>query len=169
VSAPLAPIAAFDPKLDLKLERTAEVPVERVWKAWTDPDQMVKWFTPDPWKTVEAKTDLRAGGSFHVVMESPEGQKFPNSGCYLEIVPNRRIVWTGSLVAGFRPQTTTVLGSLMFTAVIEFESTATGGTKYTATVLHGNAEDAKKHNDMGFEHGWGAAWDQLVALLQGKR
>ena len=162
----LAPIAPFDPTLDLKLVRTADVPVELVWKAWTEPEQIKQWFTPAPWKTIHSEVDLRPGGIFSNTMLSPEGQEFPNVGSYLEVVPHKRLVWTAALKPGFRPQKTTVLGEILFTAVLEFESTATGGTKYTATVLHSNPEDQKKHEEMGFEHGWGAVWEQLVAMIQ---
>lgn len=77
-------ISTFDPKLDLRLERTIDVSPSLVWKAWTEPEHIVHWFTPAPWKTVECKIDLRPGGEFCSVMESPEGERFPNVGCYLE-------------------------------------------------------------------------------------
>lgn len=41
-----------------------------------------------PWKTVNCEIDLRVGGIFRTVMQSPEGQQFDNAGCYLEIIPN---------------------------------------------------------------------------------
>jgi len=74
-----------DPKLDLLLERVVDVPRELVWAAWTEPAHLKKWFTPDPWKTVDCEIDLRPGGLFRTVMRSPEGQDFPNVGCYLEL------------------------------------------------------------------------------------
>ena len=52
----------IDPKLDLMLERVIDVPRELVWKAWTTPEYVVKWFTPAPWQTVDCKIDLRPGG-----------------------------------------------------------------------------------------------------------
>ena len=73
----------FDPKLDLMFERLIDVPRELVWKAWTTPEYLKKWFCPLPWKTIECEIDLRAGGIFSTVMSSPEGQKFPGVGCYL--------------------------------------------------------------------------------------
>jgi len=50
-----------DPKLDLVLERVVDVPPSLVWACWTMPKHIKKWFTPAPWKTVEAQVDLAAG------------------------------------------------------------------------------------------------------------
>ena len=77
-----------DSKLDLVLERVIDVPRELVWKAWTQPEHLKKWFTPVPWQTMECEIDLRPGGIFRTLMRGPEGQQFDNSGCYLEIVTN---------------------------------------------------------------------------------
>jgi uncharacterized protein YndB with AHSA1/START domain len=155
----------IDPKTDLVLERVVDVPPELVWKAWTTPEHLMKWFTPAPWKTVGCEIDLRPGGKFHTVMESPEGQQFPNTGCYLEVVPNTKLIWTGALLPGYRPANLSAEVPFVFTAVIEMQSQGTG-TKYTATVLHGNAEGRSKHEAMGFHKGWGTALDQLVALAK---
>ena len=92
-----------DPKLDLVLERVVPVPRERVWSAWTTPEHVKQWFTPAPWTTVDCEIDLRPGGIFRTVMRSPEGEEFPNLGCYLEIIPNEKLVWTNALAPGFRP------------------------------------------------------------------
>jgi uncharacterized protein YndB with AHSA1/START domain len=155
-----------DPKTDLMFERVIDVAPELVWKAWTTPEHLKKWFTPVPWKTVDCEIDLRPGGKFYTLMESPEGQHFPNTGCYLEIVPNAKLVWTGALLPGFRPANLSADVPFVFTAVIELEPHG-AGTKYTATVLHSNEEGRVKHEAMGFHHGWGTALDQLVALAKG--
>ncbi len=154
-----------DPKTDLVLERVVDVSPELVWKAWTTPEHLKRWFTPAPWKTVGCEIDLRPGGKFHTVMESPEGQRFPNTGCYLEIVPNRKLVWTGALRPGYRPADLSSDVPFVFTAIIEMEPQG-AGTKYTATVLHSNEAGREKHEAMGFHHGWGAALDQLVTLAK---
>ncbi len=149
----------IDPNLDLVLEREIEVSPEAVWSAWTEPAKIVKWFTPAPWKTVSAELDLRPGGFLRFVMESPEGDQFPNEGCYLEVVPNRKLVWTDTMTQGYRPSS-----EPFFTAILLLEPIA-GGTRYVAIARHGSVETLKKHEEMGFHSGWGAALDQMVALL----
>ena len=93
----------FNPELDLQFERIVDVPREKIWAAWTTPKLLMPWFCPLPWKTIECEIDLRPGGIFHTVMQSPEGQRFPNNGCYLEVIPNQKIVWTNALEPSFRP------------------------------------------------------------------
>jgi uncharacterized protein YndB with AHSA1/START domain len=162
-----ATTAAPDPRLDLVLERIVDVPPELVWKAWTEPERIKKWFTPDPWRTVECEVDLRPGGIFRFVMRSPEGQDSPYLGCFLEVIANRKLVWTSALGPGFRPSKSSA-DFFPFTAVIAMEPHGTG-TKYTALVLHGTEEDAKKHAGMGFHDGWGKALEQLVEHMKGRR
>lgn len=150
-----------DPRLDLVLERVVDVPPELVWKAWTTPELLMKWFCPLPWTTVACEIDLRPGGVFRTVMRSPEGQDMPQSeGCYLEVVENERLVWTDALKAGYRPSETP-----FFTGMILLEPEA-GGTKYTAIAMHKDEETARKHAEMGFHEGWGIALDQLVAHIK---
>ena len=92
-----------DARLDLVLERIVDVPTELVWIAWTTPEHIKRWFTPAPWTTVDCEIDLRPGGIFRTVMRSPEGQEFPNVGCYLEVIENKKLVWTNALGPGYRP------------------------------------------------------------------
>ena len=153
-----------DPRLDLVLERVVDVPKQLVWAAWTQPEHIKRWFTPAPWRTVDCEIDLRPGGIFRTVMRGPEGQEMDNSGCWLEIVENERLAWTGALGPGFRPRHTPPGGFLM-TAVISLE-TQGAGTKYTAHVLHADEAGRAMHEQMGFHLGWGKALDQLVALAR---
>jgi uncharacterized protein YndB with AHSA1/START domain len=67
--------AAFDPTYDLVLERVVDLTPEQLWDGWTKPEHLVHWFTPAPWTTVEADTDVRPGGIFRTVMCSPEGDR----------------------------------------------------------------------------------------------
>ena len=119
-----------DPELDLVLERTLPVAPDRVWAAWTDPALLVQWFTPAPWKTVSADLDVRPGGRCITTMESPEGEQFPNAGCYLQVEPGSLLVFTSAMVEEFRP---VVAGDVMpFTGRVEITPAADGGTHYRA-------------------------------------
>jgi uncharacterized protein YndB with AHSA1/START domain len=146
-----------DPKLDLVLDRTIDVSPDLVWKAWTQPEHVKQWFAPAPWTITDCEIDLRPGGVFRSVMRSPEGEEFPNAGCYLEVVPNERLVWTDALLPGYRPSE-----NPFFTAVITLEPAGTG-TRYTAIAIHRDEAGRKQHEEMGFHEGWGQVLDQLVA------
>lgn len=155
----------IDPKLDLVLERVVPVSPELVWLAWTQPEHLKHWFTPKPWTTVECEIDLRPGGIFRSVMRSPEGQDFPNLGCYLEVIPNRSLVWTDALEGGFRPSRAAEHLGFRFTARINIEPHAQGA-KYTAIAMHSDEAAVKKHEEMGFHDGWGTVLTQLVEYMQ---
>jgi uncharacterized protein YndB with AHSA1/START domain len=158
----------FDPKLDLSFERIIDVPAEAVWEAWTVPEKLMPWFCPLPWRTTECEIDLRLGGMFRSVMVGPEGQRFDNLGCFLEIVTNARLVWTSALKPGFRPSPSPSTGggaNFDFTAIISLARHGSG-TKYSVRVIHGNEADRNTHAAMGFEEGWGKALDQMVAMIK---
>lgn len=149
----------FDPELDLKIERVVDVPCDLVWKAWTDPEHLKHWFAPRPWKAVDAEIDLRPGGIFRTVMQSPEGEDFPGLGCVLEVVENKRLVWTDALQPGYRPSE-----KPFFTAMILLEAQG-DQTKYTAIAIHKDPATRQAHEDMGFNSGWNQCLDQLVEYM----
>jgi len=155
------PYADFDPTLDLELRREVDVPPHLVWRAWTEPELLMKWFTPAPWRTTACELDLRPGGKFRTVMEGPNGEKNDSTGCVLHVIPNRLLVFTDALGPGFRPT-----GSAFMTGSVEITPTATG-TLYIARALHKDPETKTQHEAMGFHQGWGTALDQLVALVKG--
>jgi uncharacterized protein YndB with AHSA1/START domain len=97
-------------------------------------------------------------------MQSPEGQTFPNIGCYLEVIENKRLTWTNAVAPGYRPAAVPT-GGFAMTAFIELADHGSG-TKYIATVLHENPAACEQHAAMGFEQGWGKALDQLVAMVK---
>lgn len=158
-----------DPNLDLVLERVLDVPRRLVWEAWTKPEHVKEWFCPAPWKLVDCEIDLRPGGVFRTVMRSPEGKEFPDSGCFLEVVENERLVWTSALLPGYRPASLAAsdheCADLSFTALVTLEPSGKG-TKCTAVALHKDEADRKRHAEMGFHEGWGKCLDQLAAHMK---
>ena len=159
---------AINPELDLVIQRDVAVSPEALWKGWTDPATLVKWFCPRPWKVVECDIDLKPGGLFRTVMQSPEGENQPEGvGTYLAVEPNRRLVWTNALGPGFRLKPTPTDHNLGFFFVVDltFEPLPGGGTRYRAVCTHQTAEAREAHEKMGFQQGWGMALDQLVELM----
>ena len=150
-----------DPELDLVLERTVDVPPSAVWRAWTTPEALKRWFTPAPWQTVDCEIDLRPGGIFRTTMRSPDGQEVPSTGCYLEVEPERRLVFTDALGPDYRPNP-----SPFMTAMILLAPHGPRGTRYTAIAMHHARATRDQHEAMGFSQGWGTALDQLVALAK---
>lgn len=146
---------------DLVLTRVMDVPREKLFRAWTEPELMKQWFAPKPWSISQVATDLRGGGASNITMRSPEGQDHPMSGVYLEVVKNEKIVFTDAYTAGWTPSE-----KPFFTAIVTFEDAGGGKTKYTATARHWRAEDREAHEKMGFHEGWGICASQLEALAK---
>jgi uncharacterized protein YndB with AHSA1/START domain len=151
-----SPLWQPDPRLDLVLERDIDVPVKLVWAAYTQPEHLKNWFTPKPWTIPECEVDLQPGGRFRVVMRSPEGEESNILGCYLEVEPERRLVWTDALLPGYRPS-----GTPFMTAIISMEPKGSG-SHYTAMARHADEATRERHQEMGFYDGWGTVLDQLI-------
>lgn len=143
---------------ELVLTRLIDVPREKLFKAWTDPELLKQWFSPRPWTTPVIEVDVRAGGANLIVMHGPDGTEFPNRGVYLEVVENERLVFTDAYTKAWEPSEKPFM-----TAIITFEDEA-GQTRYTARVLHWTVADREAHEKMGFHQGWGLCTDQLAAL-----
>lgn len=152
----------LDPELDLEIVREVPVSAEAVYAAWTDPESLKQWFAPRPYSIALCEVDVRPGGAFRTVMNTPEGeQAFDSTGCYLEVVPNERLVWTSALTTGYRPQP----DGMPFTAVLELTPTD-DGCRYRTVAIHQDPAGAKQHREMGFHDGWGTVIDQLIEHLQ---
>ncbi|HZQ01575.1 MAG TPA: SRPBCC family protein [Reyranella sp.] len=146
---------------ELTFTRLIDAPREKLWRCWTEPKLIVQWFTPPPFKTVHAETDVRAGGASYIVMKGPDGSEMPNRGVYLEVVKNEKLVFTDAYTAAWQPSQ-----KPFFTGVLTFEDAGNGKTRYTARALHWTKEDCEAHAKMGFHEGWGKATDQLAALAK---
>ena len=145
---------------ELSLTRLINAPRDKLFRCWIEPALIVQWFTPPPWRTIHAETDVRPGGASYIVMKGPDGTEMPNRGVYLEVVKNEKIVFTDAYESAWVPS-----GKAFFTCILTFEDEG-GKTRYSARALHWNAEDSKAHEAMGFHEGWGVATDQLEALAK---
>jgi uncharacterized protein YndB with AHSA1/START domain len=148
----------------LVLERTVPLPPEALWRAWTDPTVLPRWFCPRPWRTEDVEIDLRPGGRFATTLVGPDGERSGGVGCFLVVEPPHRLVWTNALGPDFAPAAPG--HELVFTCTLTFEAVP-GGTRYTARAEHPDAASAERHAKMGFHEGWGVALDQLVDAMRG--
>ena len=81
------------PPQELVLSREFDAPRELVWRAWTEPEMLARWWGPKTF-TAECEMDLRVGGRYRIVMRGPDGGANPLFGEFLEIVPPERLVIT---------------------------------------------------------------------------
>lgn len=146
---------------ELTLVRTLKAPRELIWRCWTDPKLLEKWFCPAPWRVTDVSLDVRTGGSQSFVMRGPEGEEILNRGVYLEVIENEKLVTTDAYVSAWEPSE-----SPFMTAIITLEDLGDGTTLYTAIARHWSVETCKQHEQMGFHEGWGICADQLEALAQ---
>jgi uncharacterized protein YndB with AHSA1/START domain len=153
----------FDPKLDFAIERFIDAPTRLVWEALTKPEHLKEWYMPRDWGRVSrSEMDVRPGGIFRIDIVTADGQEFPNLGCFLEVVPMRRLSWTSMLFPGYRPA---VFDDIPITAIVTMEPAGTG-TRYVFTALHRDQVDFEKNRTSGWQRGTEIAVDQLVAHVQ---
>jgi len=143
---------------ELVLTRLMDAPPDKVYRAWTEPELVKQWFAPAPWTIARAEMDVRPGGASLVVMRSPEGNEMPCPGVFLEVVPNRRLVFTDAYTGAWQPS-----AKPFMTVIVTFEDEG-GKTRYAARALHWTVDDREAHEKMGFHQGWGQCADQLAAV-----
>ena len=83
-------------KVQITVEATVNVPIEKAWQAWTNPDDIIGWnFASEDWHTPYATNDLRVGGSFSSTMAAKDGSfSFDFGGIYDEVVLHKVISYT---------------------------------------------------------------------------
>ena len=118
---------------------------------------------PKPWGRVSrAEMDVRPGGIFSIDIATGDGQDSPNLGCFLDVIPMERLVWTSMLFPGYRPA---VFDDIPITAIVTMESVETG-TRYVFTALHRDEADFEKNKATGWQQGTEIALDQFVAHVK---
>lgn len=149
------------------IERIYNSPVDLVWKAWTDPEQLKKWWAPNGCSTPYCTVDLRVGGKFHFCMRMPDGKEVWALGIYKEIVEGEKIVYTDVFsdsegnprkpaTYGFSPEHPE---ESLVTVIFSEES---GKTK--VTLHHSLSGDFKEKKEM--EQGWLEMFNKLVITLK---
>jgi len=142
---------------DLVFERTFDAPREQVWRAFTDPDLIPRWWGPHGTTTTVAEMDVRPGGKWRYVSSAPDRDDVVFYGEFLEIHPPSRFTWTFMFdVDGVGPQG----GPETHT----FE--VVGGKTRIRSVGHmGSPEAIDGALATGMAAGAIETWDRLEALL----
>src|SRR4051812_40970498 len=114
---------------------------------------------PREWgRVTRAEMDVRPGGIFSIDIAVANGPEVPNLGCFLEVVPMERLVWTSMLFPGYRPA---VFDDIPITAILTMNSEG-AGTRYVFTALHRSEADLEANKTSGFYQGTEIAIDQFV-------
>ena len=148
----------MDTSRDLVIERILKAPRAALWRCWSEPDLLRRWFCPEPWRVSEAQMELRPGGRFRTVMNGPNGEVVDSTGVYLDVAAGERLVFTDAFVKAWEPSQKPFM-----TATITLAEAA-GGTRYVARAAHWSEADRKAHEEMGFMEGWGKVAGQLEAV-----
>lgn len=145
----------------LTVARTFAAPRELLWRAWTDPKQMVQWFIPSPEITTPAvKVDLRVGGKYRIQTRKSDGEYFTAAGVYREIKPLERLVFTwafekdgsGDDFGEIEPPETQV--------TVDFHSR---GAQTEVVLTHEKFVSVESRNN--HERGWTGCFEQLVKFI----
>jgi uncharacterized protein YndB with AHSA1/START domain len=152
---------------ELVITRIFDAPRELLWKAWTDPELVKRWWGPKGFTSPVSKIDLRVGGVYLNCMRSPDGQDYWSTGVYREIVELERIVCTDSFsdaegnvipASNYGMSGEWPLELLVTVTFEEYE----GKTKMT---LQHVGIPAGENRDLT-EAGWNESFDKLAEYLE---
>jgi uncharacterized protein YndB with AHSA1/START domain len=154
---------------ELVITRMFDAPRALVFKAWTEPERLMRWWAPKGFTTPFCKVDLRPGGVFHYCMRSPEGQDIWGIGVYREIVEPERIVYTDAFAdaegnpvppAHYGMSSSHPPETLVTVTFAEHEG------KTTLTLRHSILESVEERE--GTQQGWTEMLDRLAEELAKK-
>ncbi|MEO6850836.1 MAG: SRPBCC domain-containing protein [Mucilaginibacter sp.] len=141
--------------------REFNAPIEKVWKAWTDPDLLEKWWGPKPWVAKTKSMDFTVGGNWLYAMEGPDGQKHWNNVKFTAIEAGSRFA-TDAIFCD--EDGNTLPGAPVGHWDNKFIA-AGDKTKVTVDLTFDNEADIKMLVEMGFEGGFTIGLNQLDELL----
>jgi uncharacterized protein YndB with AHSA1/START domain len=153
-----------NPDLDLELQRVIRAPRDAVWRAWTEPAQLERWWIPAPTVVRVDQLEPRPGGAF-VTRMSDDGEQFvPHlDALFILAEERRRLVFTNVIDSGLRPADPSPIAMTAEITLGEHPD----GTDYRVVVRHGDPAARARHEELGFIDGWGTVTAQLAALVEG--
>ncbi len=149
---------------EITIVREFAAPRELLWKVWTEPHHIEKWWGPKGFDTRVKKVELSFGGRFVYVMTGPDGTEYPVSGKVIEIIPFEKIVSTDEFGDGEGNEHPGIDLPQGLIVTVVFEDLG-GSTRMTLTISHPTAGDRKKHGAMGVVAGWNSSFDKMDEYL----
>lgn len=141
---------------ELVIRRVFDAPARLLFAAYSTPEHVMRWFGPKGWPLTLCEIDFRVGGRYRFAMTGPDGrQNAPFGGAYLEIVPNRKIVYDNAFEAP---------GAEKMIVTVTFDERA-GQTTLTIHTLFASVAMKDAHVGVGYEGGVGSGLDQLADLV----
>jgi uncharacterized protein YndB with AHSA1/START domain len=139
--------------LSLTIRRHYPSPREKVFRSWTDPQELSRWWGPPGHDSPDARVDLKVGGRYRLaIRKQPEGTTIYVTGIYREVVIPERLVFTWNWEPGGPP-----FGSNTV-VTIEFFDASNGGTDMVLTHDRFESEQARSEHTKG----WNGALDKLT-------
>lgn len=147
----------------ITVSRTYDAPRERVFRAYTEPEHLARWWGPEGWQIETIAHELAPGGVWQYVLRGPEGMESWVKATYREVTPPTQVVYSDAFTdaAG-----NTVEGLPTTLITIEFAE-HDGRTTVTSTSLFDSEEDLRKVVEMGVVEGITETWERLAAYLGG--
>jgi uncharacterized protein YndB with AHSA1/START domain len=142
------------PDTSLQMRRTFSAPRQRVFRAWTDPNELARWFAPSAdYSTVVPEFDLRVGGKYRLEIHHKGGNVHRLWGIYREIRPPEKLVFTWRWDGDTLSQDSVV--------TIEFHDLGNSTEVVLTHELLPNIEEREKH-----VHGWNGCLEQLAKYVE---
>jgi uncharacterized protein YndB with AHSA1/START domain len=154
------------------ISRALDAPRDAVWKAWIEPDRLMKWWAPPGFAMQSAKVDLRPGGMYHYGMKAPDGSEVWGKLAYREIAVPERLVF---LVSFSNARGAVTRHPWNTGWPFETLSTVTfddGGGKTTVTITatpYEATDEERTAFELGCDamrDGWAVTLDRLAEILR---
>jgi uncharacterized protein YndB with AHSA1/START domain len=141
----------------ITIERILDAPRELVWRAFTEPDELTKWWGPAGFTAPREKieVDLKPGGVVRLTMIGPDGQEYPNDGHYGIVEPFERFSFGGTM--DDNPMMTSVETTVELIALDD---------KLTKVIVSSRMVCAEELLVMA-NAGWNSQLDKLAPVLAG--
>lgn len=174
LEAVLAPLTGEILPQAFVLERTFKAPIATLWKMWTQPEHMARWWGPKELKVGPSKMDFRRGGTYHYSMIGPDGSEMWGKMHYRDIVEPVRVLWVNSFSdknGGITRHPMAPLFPAEILSTLILTEVGPGQTKVTirAYPINATPEEIKFFNGMhaSMTQGWTGSFDRLGDVLKG--